>query len=409
MPDIRTDKDGITETLAQAVEHHRAGRLDMAEPLYRCVLKYNPRQPDALNFLGILLHQTGRSDAAIVQMREAMSVCPSHPDIHSNLGNMLKDNGRQSEAESCYRKAIALAPGHVNAHYNLAVVLQEQNKMQEALAEYRTTVDLQPGHGHARYHLGMHLFSSGQVEEAERVFREWLAYEPDNPLVLHMLSAWTGDCPPARASDAFVRETFDRFADSFDAQLDRLDYKAPELLVEAVRRHPKLQQAGLDILDAGCGTGLCGPLLRPFSECLTGVDLSAGMLEKARERGVYDKLEVVELSAFLQASVAQYDLIASADTLCYFGDLEEVLRSMASALRDGGIAAFTLEETKQPAAGDGFQLNPHGRYSHTEDYVRRIVDLAQLSLVCADSAVLRLENGRPVYGFVVVVDKQNRG
>ena len=408
MPDTCNDKDGITETLAQAVEHHRAGRLDMAEPLYRSVLQRNPRQPDALNFLGILLHQSGKCDAAIAQMREAISVCPSHPDNHSNLGNILKDKGRRSETEACYRKAIALAPGHVNAHYNLAVVLQEQNRMQEAIAEYRTTVNLQPEHGHARYHLGMHLFNSGQVEEAVTVFREWLAYEPDNPLVLHMLSAWTGDCPPMRASDAFVRETFDRFADTFDAQLDRLDYKAPELLVEVVRRHLKSQQARLDILDAGCGTGLCGPLLRPFSCCLTGVDLSAGMLEKARERAVYDKLVVAELTAFLQASAAEYDLIASADTLCYFGDLKAVFQSMATALRGDGIAAFTLEETKQPAAGDGFQLNPHGRYSHTEDYVRRIVDLAQLRLVCVDNTVLRLENRRPVHGFVVIAEKKTR-
>ena len=37
-----------------------------------------------------------------------------------------------------------------------------------------------------------------------------------------------------------------------------------------------------DVLDIGCGTGLCGPLLRPIAVSLCGVDLSAGMIEKAR-------------------------------------------------------------------------------------------------------------------------------
>ena len=46
----------------------------------------------------------------------------------------------------------------------------------------------------------------------------------------------------------------------------------------------------LDVLDAGCGTGLCGPLLAPYARRLIGVDLSEGMLALAKEKHVYDAL-----------------------------------------------------------------------------------------------------------------------
>lgn len=55
-------------------------------------------------------------------------------------------------------------------------------------------------------------------------------------------------------------------------------------------------------MDLGCGTGLMGPLLRQHVEHLAGVDLSQGMIDKARERGCYDELAVGELAAHLQAA-----------------------------------------------------------------------------------------------------------
>jgi predicted TPR repeat methyltransferase len=87
---------------------------------------------------------------------------------------------------------------------------------------------------------------------------------------------------PERAPDAYVQEIFDDLADSFDSHLvDNLDYRAPGLVVEALSKLLPEQNADLDILDAGCGTGLCGLLLRPYARNLVGVDLSSKMLKKA--------------------------------------------------------------------------------------------------------------------------------
>ena len=83
--------------------------------------------------------------------------------------------------------------------------------------------------------------------------------------------------------------------------LARLGYAAPQLLTAALAEFIPFGEERLAVLDAGVGTGLCGPLLRSSARQLVGVDLSAGMLAKARERNVYDELHEGELVAFMRA------------------------------------------------------------------------------------------------------------
>ena len=125
--------------------------------------------------------------------------------------------------------------------------------------------------------------------------------------------------------------------------------------------HSGLQPSkALDVLDAGCGTGLCGPLVAPYARRLVGVDLSARMLRQAEERHVYDALHKFELTAYLQDNPGAFDVIVSADTLVYFGPLEQVVVAAAAALRPGGRLVFTVEELDGRRARGGV-LSPPAR------------------------------------------------
>jgi predicted TPR repeat methyltransferase len=245
----------------------------------------------------------------------------------------------------------------------------------------------------------------GRQNEAVAAYREWLDREPDNPLPRHMLAACGGEAPPARADDAYVREVFDRFAESFDEQLlKNLDYRAPEVLVDALTDVLGAAEGALDVLDAGCGTGLCGPLIRPHARRLDGVDLSSGMLEKARLRGGYDELVAAELTAYLKDHPQTWDVVLSADTLVYFGDLAEVLAATHAALRAGGRVAFTLEA--MDVDEDRSELSSSGRYRHTRRYVERVLDAAGFVDISMAASALRKEVGKPVSGWVVVARKR---
>jgi predicted TPR repeat methyltransferase len=185
--------------------------------------------------------------------------------------------------------------------------------------------------------------------------------------------------------------------------LDRLKYRAPALIAQAVAAL-RAPAADLDVLDAGAGTGLCAVGLRPFARRLVGVDLSPGMLAKARERGGYDALDVGELGTYMRERPDGFDLVVSADTLVYIGDLGPPLAGAAVTLRPGGHLVFTVEREDEKTE-KGFRLNPHGRYGHEEEYVRRTLEAARLEVVSIERVHLRLESLRPVEGMLVSARK----
>jgi predicted TPR repeat methyltransferase len=442
----RDPKEKATEipaelTVDQAIELAKGLQqrlaLDEAETIYRRVLTHMPEHPDALHFLGLLQHQRSRPEEAIRLISKALRVAPEYADAHNNLGNIYREQERLNEAETCYRRVIELTPLNAGAFNNLGTVLRakgllgeagaayqkaidlepnfpnpfenlgnllsRQGRVAEAVAHYSQAIVLNPDHPGCKKMLGIALSCIGKIEEAANVFREWTEKEPDNPVAHHLLAACSGKDVPQRADDAYVKQVFDNFAERFEERLEILEYQAPELVSRAVAQIYPEAAADLDFLDAGCGTGLCGPLLRPYARRLEGVDLSPGMLDRAKTTGCYDALEEAELTGFIGSRKDAYDVIVSADTLCYFGDLQAVMDVVAAALRPGGFFIFTVEryEEDDGTLAAGFRINPLGRYSHQESYVGRTIAEAGLQIHSVAHGTLRQEMGAPVAGLVV--------
>jgi len=125
------------------------------------------------------------------------------------------------------------------------------------------------------------------------------------------------------------------------------------------------------------------------------------MLERAARRGAYDALYKEELTAFLLARPAAFDVVVSADTLVYFGALVEFARALHPALREGGLVVLTLEAL--PAgAPQPYRLHAHGRYAHDGAYVTSTFAAAGLQVAPPVPVVLREENEAPVQGWLIV-------
>jgi len=347
-----------------------------------------------------VLVERGRLGEATEAYRQSLALLPGHSDAWNNLGAVLRAQGRLQEAGEAYLKAIELDPENVHAYNNYGNLLSGQGRAKEAEAYYCKAITLAPGHPDSRRLLGIAYYTLGQVEAAA-VYREWLNEEPDNPIARHMLASCSGVEVPKRASDEFITTIFDSFADSFDQKLESLSYRAPQLVADTVAALQGQPSKNIALLDAGCGTGLCGPLVAPYASRLTGVDLSARMLAMAKTRRIYDELVTGELGAYLDAHPKTFDLVVSADTLVYFGELDNVLASTAKALLPGGLFVFTVEEAEEASVPEGFRINPHGRYSHSRTYVEAALQQAGFKPQSIAAAVLRMESGIPVAGLVI--------
>jgi predicted TPR repeat methyltransferase len=426
-------RGGASDDLGNAISLHRAGQFSKARQRYERILAVDRNHVVALHFLGVLDHQCGQSEQGIGRIERAIRLAPGYADAHNNLGNILKETnqleaalrayqrvvdlvpdhadawnnlgvvlrgqGRYEEAEHAYTRALDANPAHIAAWQNRASLLARLNRFDDAVAAYRRVLELRPRYALAYEALGRTLYRAGDVTGAIAIYQEWLEAEPGNSVAKHMLAACSGDTVPTRASDAYVRDTFDAFAGSFDQVLDQLGYRAPALIRELLERVLPSSDGSLAVADVGCGTGLCAEFLRPRAKVLAGVDLSPAMLAKARAAPKYDQLVEAELVEWLASHPPTYDLIVSADTLCYLGALEEALAAARTALKSRGLLVFTLEH-----AGDDthtYRLNPSGRYSHAEPYVLDVVKKAMFASVTVDRVTLRKEIGHDVSGLLV--------
>jgi predicted TPR repeat methyltransferase len=387
-------------SLAEGIQLHQSGQLAEAERIYRALLVDSPGDADATHFLGLLRFQQGAADEGIAFVRQSLEGDPGNPHAWNNLGNMYSHLNRRDEARAAYLRATGTGQPAAAAWYNLALIHLRDRQIEKGLSALREATRASHGFVDALQTLAFTYYRLDCPEKAIDVYQQWAEEVPEDPTPRHMLAAVSQQDVPERADDRYIVKTFNRFAESFDGKLQRLQYRAPQLVAASLIQHPQYQKARAVVLDAGCGTGLCGPLLKSTAGRLVGVDLSPNMLELAADRRVYDELHEGELTGFMRAHPGEFDIIVAADVLCYFGRLEEVTAAALSALRPGGWLIFSVEASVEPAAGE-FQIQMHGRYSHARGYLERTVGAAGFGELQIEPAVLRKEFEQPVHGYIV--------
>jgi predicted TPR repeat methyltransferase len=376
--------------LSQAHTLLRAGNVAQAEAVCRAALAHRPDDRDALRLLGQLLTQTGKFGEAVPLLRRAIVLNAANVELPFYLAQALIGLACDDEAISVLTTALRGRAVHVPMTKALASALHRLGRVDAMRAT-----------------LGDAVFRLGATPGATELIEHWLSIVPDDPAPAHRLAAMRGDAPPARAADAYVTYLFDRYAETFDDSLSKLGYHGPALIEQLLRASEVTPNGQWRVLDAGCGTGLCAPIVRPFAEHLTGVDLSPAMIEKARERGGYDELIVAELTEYLARNAAQFDLIISADTLIYFGDLSALLLRAANALRPAGWFAFTVEKSDDDADVLGYRLNTNTRYSHSKAYVTQALEAAGFVLRAMNEATIREGDGEPQLGWAVLAQRDS--
>ena len=125
------------------------------------------------------------------------------------------------------------------------------------------------------------------------------------------------------------------------------------------------------------------------------------MIELAGKREIYDRLEVGEITQWLEQTLERFDLIASCDCIIYFGDLHHIVAAAAKRLKPGGVFALSMERGERYP----FHLTDTGRYAHHPDHVREAAAAAGLTVAYLEEAFLRMEYGVPVTGLFAVLKK----
>jgi tetratricopeptide (TPR) repeat protein len=177
----------VSDLLNSAIPLHRGGRLDEARAIYEQVLARDPRQPDALNLLGLLERQNGRFAEAASHLERAIAVDPSQSAFHANLGEAYRGLGRLDEAIACYEQAVRRQPTAAVAQFQLGTLYDQRGRIDEAIACYRRTVELEPVECDARCTLAQALERAGRLAEAAEAYEAALEINAQHvPTLVHL-------------------------------------------------------------------------------------------------------------------------------------------------------------------------------------------------------------------------------
>lgn len=445
-----------------AVARAQAGDHGGAEAAFRMALALAPDGARLWSNRGVAARIAGDSRRQAASLARAVMLNPADLDLAADAASALVETGRRDEAATAYAALLARQPGHAAARYNLAIlrradgrladaadllaplafrmarlqlaaVERQRGRLDHAAAAYLALVTADAADAEGWAGLGSiramagdadaagqalaralalapasagwwadlgHLHRSPRPAEAIKSYGRAAALAPGDAVIAHHLAALTGQTTDHAPAD-YVAGLFDAYAERFDAELvGKLGYRVPDEIARLVAGLGR----DLDVVDLGCGTGLCAAGLAPLARTLAGVDLSASMLAQAARLGLYDDLVKADLAAFLAGRPGAFDLAVAGDVFVYVGALEDVFAALATAVRPDGHVAFSVERDD----GDGVALRPSGRFAHGDAYVEATAASAGFTRREQRDVVLRQDAGHPIRGRLYLYLRDQR-
>lgn len=283
---------------------------------------------------------------------------------------------------------------------DVALALVAQADYSAALEVAKAAVDADNDWDEAHFALGDIYERVGETGNAINAFRHYLVLDPGDRMGAEVRLTLLGAATLRdRLPPDYVRALFDDYAPRFESSLrDRLSYRGPELLFEAIRPQLPHMLRPLDVLDLGCGTGLVAEVFAGYVDAMDGIDLSPRMIGRARAKGLYRNLVAGDITDMPDGIAAEYSLVIAADVLNYLGDLAPALRAARARMRTGALMVFSLEH------GDTFpfDLGPGQRFRHHQRAIGEWLTECGFDLVSDTIGVLRQEKGNPVEGRIIL-------
>jgi predicted TPR repeat methyltransferase len=420
------------------VIHHQTGKHDLAYTHIAHAISLNSKAALFHNNLGEVCRALNRLEEAQACYARALALQPELLEAHRNIGLTLLAQNKPNQAESYLRQVIQRHPNYLGGYWALLTALKDQNKQEDILSICDAGLEHNPLDLSLLHAKGHTLRAAGRLEQSVEHYRQAIKQQPQVPELYRYLAVvlmQLGDTEAAieslqneiqlspdasaqhllaslqnittdRAPASYVSELFNAYADGFDQHLvGKLEYRTPALVAQTLRDALGNDALGLDILDLGCGTGLFGEEIKDIKKTLAGIDLASKMIDRTRERGIYDELIVGDLLDYLAGvKSGRFDLIVATDVFIYVGNLLPVFEQVSRVLHPGRWFAFSLEAAPE-ANDEEFVLASSGRYQHGQTYLERLCASFNFEIRSCTQTTIRKEHSQPIAGYICLLMK----
>lgn len=366
---------------------------------YKTLLDYAPDHFPARFHLACIYMQQNQLDAAIAEFLIISSVHAYHFETESNLATCYLRLGNLKSARQHYINAIKIHPTDTQLLFNLGYISTQLGDTDQAIQFYQRTVQANPDLFAAHNNVGVAFLAKGHPEFALHHFQEALRIQPNNKTIAYTVQMLSQNQRLLAAPPDYIQSLFDAYADHYETHLMKaLDYQIPKDFMGVLSGFIKKSHP-LDVLDLGCGTGLCGVGIKPYAKSLIGVDISQNMLDVALQKKLYDQLIQADFMNWLPDHTKAFDLIMAGDVIVYIGDLTTLFQEISRALRDSGLFIFNAEINET----DDYKMNQSGRFSHSKRYIETLAKQFAFKIVKYQTSTTRLQNNEPVPGHLFLL------
>jgi len=372
--------------------------LDAAETTFDALLQLKKHHPDILVNRGIVALKRDQAQIAIQYFTRALGYAPDHVEARNNLAATFIHHDRYENALAHYNVLLERFPKEDEYLYNAGVAEMALGHLAKAICHFEKLLQQNPQHFAALQNRAAIAMRLQKKDQAIDLLKQAIAVNPQDEVCAFMLNALIRQDIQPVACAAYVSNLFDHYALYYDSHMQgALKYELPCHLGRILHQLEILQVE--NSLDLGCGSGLSGIVLRGATKHLAGVDLSHKMIERAREKRIYDALIEQNIIVFLSDSSKKYDLIVALDVLPYLGNISEFLRLLSQRLNTQAHAVFSCEiSTDQP-----WSLNPSARFCHHPDYVQQLIQQVNLKLIYQEKVPARIQEGQLLYEIIYAV------
>ena len=356
------------------------------------VLNEKHNDPNLICNLAISYWQQKHYKSALRLFKYNRFHFPHHIDTQQNLAAFYAQFQRFEQAMQLYQNILRFNPELSDMRFNLAALLQQRRIYDEAIMHYQIILQHHPKHHQALYNLGCIFYQLKDNKACQFYWQQYLRLNPSHQAVSFMLQHLKNEWIDPNNHIAYVEELFDHYANHYEKHmLQQLDYQLPTFLEQYMNTHFQGIQLQ-NILDIGCGTGLCGKSLQQFTPELIGIDISEQMVQQTAKKKIYQKLYAVECEQYLQEHLQQFELIIAMDVAPYIININQWITKIYKALSANGQLIFSIEVNHS----DNSCLEASGRMSHPIKIILESCESLCFKVLHQQQLMARLQDNVPV-------------
>lgn len=187
----------LSQALAIAVEHHRAGRLSEAESIYRQILDAVPFDVETRYQFGTVLSDLGDRPGAVEQFQRALQLDPQHVLSVRAMAHFAADFCSRDVVLPWCERLVSLLPSNASAHLALGDCLLELGRITDAERTYQRSLQCDSQRAEAHTGLAVARLLQGDFDRGWQEY-EWRFRTKDYPHAQLPIPAWDGSPLPGK-------------------------------------------------------------------------------------------------------------------------------------------------------------------------------------------------------------------